>query len=147
MLVSTRMRNSDKYCLKLSNFQENVKSTFGALRYDKEFVDVTLVCEDAFKIDCHKAILAMSSPFFNEILTKLKQSSPLIYLRGMREADLVAILDFIYFGEVNVLELLQLLLIKLFSNYNHHYYFHSQYLARWMLKKSNWGLSSVSQRN
>ena len=57
------------------NFQENVKSMFGALRNDKEFVDVTLVCEDAFQIDCHKAILALSSPFFNEILTKLKQVS------------------------------------------------------------------------
>ena len=106
LLVSTKMRNLDKYCLKLSNFQENVKSTFGALRSDKEFVDVTLVCEDAFQIDCHKAILATSSPFFNEILTKLKQPRPLIYLRGMKEADLLAILDFIYFGEVNVLKLL-----------------------------------------
>ena len=100
------MRNLDKYCLKLSNFQENVKSTFGALRSDKEFVDVTVVCEDAFQIDCHKAILATSSPFFNKILTKLKQPRPLIYLRGMKEADLLAILDFIYFGEVNVLKLL-----------------------------------------
>ena len=75
MLVSTKMRNIDKYCLKLNNFKENVKSMFGALRNDKEFVDVTLVCEDAFQIDCHKAILALSSPFFNEILTKLKQVS------------------------------------------------------------------------
>ena len=106
LLVSTKMKNLDKYCLKLSNFQENVKSTFGALRSDKEFVDVTLVCEDAFQIDCHKAILATSSPFFNKILTKLKQPRPLIYLRGMKEADLLAILDFIYFGEVNVLKLL-----------------------------------------
>ena len=141
------MRNLDKYCLKSDNFQENVKSTFGALRSDKEFVDVTLVCEDAFQIDCHKAILATSSPFFSEILTKLNQPRPLIYLRGMREEDLVAILDFIYFEEVNVLELLQLLLPELFSNYHYNYYFHSQYLARWMLKKSTWGLSSVSQRN
>ena len=106
LLVSTKMKNFDKYCLKLSNFQENVKSTFGALRSDKEFVDVTVVCEDAFQIDCHKAILASSSPFFNEILTKLKQPRPLIYLRGMKEADLLAVLDFIYFGEVNVLKLL-----------------------------------------
>ena len=106
LLVSTKMRNLDKYCLKLSNFQEILKSTFGALRNDKEFVDVTLACEDAFQIDCHKAILASSSSFFNEILTKLKQPRPLIYLRGMRETDLLAILDFIYFGEVNVLELL-----------------------------------------
>ena len=98
------MKKLDKYCLKLSDFQEKVKSTFGALRNDREFVDVTLACEDAFQIDCHKAILASSSPFFENILTKLKHPRPLIYMRGMREADLVAMLDFIYFGEVNVEE-------------------------------------------
>ena len=78
------MRDSDKYCLKLSNFQENVKSTFRALRNDKEFVDVTLACEDAFQIDCQKAILAMSSPFFSEILTKLKHEAarPIDLLEG-----------------------------------------------------------------
>ena len=98
------MKRLDKYCLKLSDFQEKVKSTFGALRNDREFVDVTLACEDTFQIDCHKAILASSSPFFENILTKLKHPRPLIYMRGMREADLVAMLDFIYFGEVNVEE-------------------------------------------
>ena len=98
------MKRLDKYCLKLSDFQEKVKSTFGALRNDREFVDVTLACEDAFQIDCHKAILASSSPFFENILTKLKHPRPLIYMRGMSEADLVAMLDFIYFGEVNVEE-------------------------------------------
>ena len=84
MVVSTKMRNLDKYCLKLNNFQENVKSTFGALRNDKEFVDVTLVCENAFQIDCHKAILATSSPFFSEILTKLKHEAarPIDLLEG-----------------------------------------------------------------
>ena len=98
------MKKLDKYCLKLSDFQEKVRSTFGVLRNDREFVDVTLACEDAFQIDCHKAILASSSPFFENILTKLKHPRPLIYMRGMREADLVAMLDFIYFGEVNVEE-------------------------------------------
>ena len=71
---------------------------------------MTLVCEDAYKIDCHKAILATPSSFFSEILTKLKQPRPLIYLRGMWEADLVAILDFIYFGEVNVFRIVKVVI-------------------------------------
>ena len=69
-----------------------------------------MVSEDAFQIDRHKAILATSSPFFREILTKLKQPRPLIYLRGMWEADLVAILDFIYFGEVNVFRIVKVVI-------------------------------------
>ena len=62
-------------------FQDNVKSTFGNLRKNPDFVDVTLACEE---IEAHKVIPAASSPFFQAILKKNKHTHPLIYLRGMK---------------------------------------------------------------
>ena len=97
-----KMQTSDKLCLKWNDFQENLNSAFGGLRNDKEFVDVTLACEDGSTISAHKVILAASSPFFMEILAKNKHPHPLIYMRGIGTRELIAIVDFVYFGEANV---------------------------------------------
>ena len=93
---------SEKLCLQWNDFKENVNSAFGKLRSDKEFTDVTLVCEDGHQMEAHKVILASSSPFFEKILLRSKHSHPLIYLRGFQSKDFASILDFLYFGEANV---------------------------------------------
>ena len=95
---------SEKLCLQWNDFKENVNSVFGRLRNDKEFADVTLACEDGQQVEAHKVILAASSPFFEKILQKNKHPHPLIYLRGFQSQDLLAILDFLYFGEANVFQ-------------------------------------------
>merc|ERR1719222_341329 len=94
----------EKLCLKWSDFQENIHSTFGELRHDKEFVDVTLACEDGSQVEAHKVILAASSPFFQNLLKKNNHPHPLIFMRGMKSEDLVAIVDFLYSGEANVFQ-------------------------------------------
>ena len=93
---------SEKLCLQWNDFKENVNSAFGKLRSNKEFTDVTLVCEDGHQMEAHKVILASSSPFFEKILLRSKHSHPLIYLRGFQSKDFASILDFLYFGEANV---------------------------------------------
>ena len=93
---------SEKLCLQWNDFKANVNSAFGKLRDDKEFTDVTLACEDGQQLEAHKVILIASSPFFEKILQDGKHPHPLIYLRGFQSNDLVAILDFLYFGEANV---------------------------------------------
>ena len=50
----------------------------------------------------HKVILASSSPFFLNLLRRNKHPHPLIYMRGLKSEDLVAMVDFLYFGEANV---------------------------------------------
>merc|ERR1719187_2833156 len=96
------MQSSDKLCLKWIDFQENLNSAFGVLRNDQDFADVTLACEDGTQIMAHKVVLASSSPFFMEILKKNKHSHPMIYMRGLKSDDLVAMVDFFYFKEANV---------------------------------------------
>ena len=95
---------SEKLCLKWNDFQENVNTAFGNLRDDKEFADVTLACEDGQQVEAHKVILAASSPFFQNVLTKNKHPHPLIYMKGAKFEDLLAIVDFLYFGEANVFQ-------------------------------------------
>ena len=93
---------SEKLCLKWTDFQENARTAFGILRNDQELADVTLVSEDGQQVEAHKIILAASSPFFNEMLRMNKHPHPLIYMRGVNSDNLLAIIDFLYFGEANV---------------------------------------------
>ena len=95
---------SEKLCLQWNDFKENVNSAFGRLRDDKEFTDVTLACEDGQQMEAHKVILAASSPIFENILQRNKHPHPLIFLKGFQSQDLLAILDFLYFGEAKVFQ-------------------------------------------
>merc|ERR1719319_1988146 len=92
----------DKLCLRWADFQENAISAFGTLREDREFADVSLACEDGQQVEAHKVILASSSPFFLNLLMRNKHPNPLVYMRGLKSEDLVAMVDFLYFGEANV---------------------------------------------
>ena len=98
------MSASEKLCLQWNDFKDNVSSSFRELREDEDLTDVTLACEDGKKVEAHKVILAASSPFFMNILKKNKHNHPLIYMRGLKSEDLLAIMDFLYFGEANVLQ-------------------------------------------
>ena len=95
---------SEKLCLQWNDFKENITFSFRELREDQEFSDVTLACEDGQQIEAHKVVLASSSPFFKELLKKTKHPHPLLYMRGIRSEDLMAIMDFLYFGEANVFQ-------------------------------------------
>ena len=96
------MQSSEKLCLKWNDFQENLSLAFKGFRNDQDFADVTLACEDGTQIEVHKFVLASSSPFFMEMLKKNKHPHPLIFMRGLKVEDLVAMVDFLYFGEANV---------------------------------------------
>ena len=95
---------SEKLCLQWNDFQENIKGAFGNFREDENFNDVTLVCEDGQQVEAHKVILAASSPFFQKLLGRNKHSHPLVYMRGVKIDDLIAIVDFLYCGETNVFQ-------------------------------------------
>ena len=93
---------SEKLCLQWNDFQGNIKSAFGNLRKDNDFADVTLACEDGQQVGAHKVILAASSPFFQKLLGRNNHPHPLIYMRGIKSDDLLAIVDFLYLGETNI---------------------------------------------
>ena len=94
--------SSDKLCLKWHDFEQNIVSTYKELRKETDFSDVTLVCEEEYSIEAHRVILAACSPFFSNVFKRNKHSHPMIYMRGLKAKDLVAIVDFIYHGEANI---------------------------------------------
>ena len=93
---------SEKLCLQWNDFKANAVNTFGSLKEDKDFTDVTLACEDGKQVEAHKVVLANSSPLFQNLLRRNKHTHPLIYMRGVKSDDLLAIVDFLYCGEANV---------------------------------------------
>ena len=93
---------SEKFCLKWKDFQQNIVNSFQDLRNDSEVSDVTLVCDGGQQIEAHRIILTRSSACFSSILKLNKHSHPIIYMKGLKEKDLGTILDFIYNGEANV---------------------------------------------
>merc|ERR1712126_451368 len=101
---TVEMNASERLCLQWIDFKENISSSFGELREDNDFTDVTLACDDGKQVEAHKTILAASSPFFKDVLKRNKHPHPLIYIRGLKSEDLLAIADFVYFGEVNLLQ-------------------------------------------
>ena len=93
---------SEKLHLQRNDFKYNVDTLFKRLRDNCDFADVTLACEDGQQVKAHKVILATSSPFFLNLLGINTHAHPLVFMRGLKFNDLVAILDFVYLGEVRV---------------------------------------------
>jgi len=92
---------TDKFCLRWNDFESNISAAFKELREDKDFFDVTLACDDD-QLLAHKVILSACSPFFKTVLRRNRHQHPLLYLKGVKYQELVAVLNFMYHGEVNV---------------------------------------------
>ena len=101
MLDLVRIMESDKFCLHWNDFAANISSALKDLRHEADLFDVTLACEDD-SVKAHKLILSACSPFFRNIFKTNQHSHPLLYLRGIKSVELTQILNFIYYGEVNV---------------------------------------------
>jgi len=95
------MASTEKFCLKWNDFENNVSSAFNDIREEKDFFDVTLVCDNN-QVQAHKVIIAACSPFFKSILRRNPHQHPLLYLKGVLYDDMVSVLNFMYKGEVNI---------------------------------------------
>ena len=94
------MMVEEKLCLKWNDFQGNLISSFGELRGDRDFTDVTLACEDnaRLEMEAHKVILSSCSEFFSKILKQNPNLHPLIYLQDVSIRDLELLKSFMYMG-------------------------------------------------
>ena len=95
------MAVADQFCLRWNDFQSNVSDAFKELREEKDFFDVTIVCEDS-QVEAHKVILSACSPFFRNILRRNPHQHPLLYIKGVKFKEILSVLNFMYQGEVNV---------------------------------------------
>ena len=93
---------SEKLSLNWNDLKSTVSQSFGILREEKEYFDVTLVSDDERQIPAHKLVLSACSDFFKSILRNNSHSHPLLYLSGIHSTNLSLILDYIYHGEVQI---------------------------------------------
>lgn len=78
-------------------------SVFDRLLSNKSLVDVTIGCEGR-QVKAHKVVLSACSPFFENLFTENPCKHPIVILKDIRYADLKALVEFMYKGEVNVVQ-------------------------------------------
>lgn len=73
--------------------------------YEKQqFVDLSLVCKDSTILKCHKMVLANSSSFFRRLLLANDHPHPMIVLHDIEADDLKTLVNFMYCGEIQVVQ-------------------------------------------
>ena len=77
-------------------------SNLSDLFTDANSADVTLVSDDQIQFEAHKLVLSASSPVLKNLLLDNLHSPPLIYLRGVKQEELLSILQYMYRGEAAV---------------------------------------------
>ena len=97
-------RMTEKFNLKWNDFQSNISKSFGKLKNEQEFFDVTLISEDQKPVSAHRLVLSACSPYFRNILTANTHSHPLLCLEGVSSQNLNFVLDYIYQGEVQIFQ-------------------------------------------
>lgn len=91
----------DEFALCWNNFADNIASGFQNL-YDRgDLVDVTIAC-DGKLLKAHKIVLAICSPYFQEMFLENPCKHPIIVLKDVAVNVMQELLQFMYQGEVNV---------------------------------------------
>ncbi|XP_060517573.1 protein abrupt-like [Cylas formicarius] len=94
---------SKHFCLKWTKFQASILNAFESLQNTEDLADVTLSCE-GISIKAHKFILSACSPYFRSIFKENPCSHPIVILKDVSYIDLIAIVNFMYHGEVMISE-------------------------------------------
>merc|ERR1712168_1295126 len=94
----------EKYDLKWKTYSDHLIGVFKDLGEEGHFADVTLVSDDQVQTKAHRVVLSACSPVLKTLLVNNPHSHPLLYLRGIKQTELQAILKFIYFGETQIFE-------------------------------------------
>ena len=93
---------SGKLFVNWDDFRANSYNSIKKLRASSDFADVTLACEDGGEVEAHKFLLSAASPFFQNLLLRNPHPHPIIYMRGLDSPVLIAIVDFLYCGKVEM---------------------------------------------
>ena len=93
---------AEKFSLKWHDYHSNWRKSLSQLRKETDFADVTVVTDDKVKFSAHKILLSSCSNTFKFILKESNHANPLIYLSSVSSVNLGFILDYIYYGEVNL---------------------------------------------
>ncbi|CAG7726732.1 unnamed protein product [Allacma fusca] len=97
-----RMTSRHQFHLRWSNYGHNLANSFIKLYESESLADVTLFCEgESYR--AHRVVLAASSDHFQELFEQCSTAQNLVViLDGTSAANLRALLEFMYKGEVYI---------------------------------------------
>lgn len=102
-MLLKKMGTSQQFSLRWNNYLRHITCAFDSLRSDEDLVDVTLSCEGK-RIRAHKMLLSACSTYFRDLFKENPCQHPVIIFRNVKFEDLAALVDFMYQGEVNVVQ-------------------------------------------
>ena len=95
---------SEKFSMKFRDYETNWSRALNDLLTDTDLADVTLISDDKEEFYAHRIVLSSCSNMFKFIFKRNKSSNPLLFLGGVNSINLGYILDYIYQGEVSILQ-------------------------------------------
>lgn len=98
------MKEETMLSLKWHSFPSHLAVSLDTCYEKQQFVDLSLVCKDGTVLKCHKMVLANSSPFFRRLLVANEHPHPMIILHDIEADDLKTIVNFMYCGEIQVVQ-------------------------------------------
>ncbi|KZC08633.1 PREDICTED: protein bric-a-brac 2-like [Dufourea novaeangliae] len=98
------MREDTVLSLKWHSFPSHLAVSLDTCYEKQQFVDLSLVCKDGTILKCHKMVLANSSSFFRRLLVANDHPHPMIILHDVEADELKTIINFMYCGEIQVVQ-------------------------------------------
>jgi len=92
-----------QFCLRWKFHHSNLQSMFSQLLDRGCFCDVTLACNGQ-SLKAHRVVLSACSTYFDSILSHCNSENPIIILKDVNYDDMSNLIDFMYHGEINVLQ-------------------------------------------
>ncbi|XP_047740462.1 longitudinals lacking protein, isoforms H/M/V isoform X26 [Hyalella azteca] len=89
--------------LKWNNHRSTFFHVLSTIRSKESYCDVTLACDGRF-YSLHKFVLSTCSEYFEEMFERTQCKHPVIVLKDINSEDLEALLNYMYVGEVNVVQ-------------------------------------------
>ncbi|RZF44996.1 hypothetical protein LSTR_LSTR001957 [Laodelphax striatellus] len=96
-----KMETPQQYCLRWKYHHSNLQVMFSQLLERESFCDVTLACEGK-TLRAHKMMLSACSTYFEKEMLQHEENNPIVILKDVKFADIKALVEFMYKGEINV---------------------------------------------
>ncbi|XP_067213740.1 protein abrupt-like [Linepithema humile] len=98
------MKEDSVLSFKWPSFPSHLVVSLDTCYEKQQFVDLSLVCKDGTILKCHKMVLANSSSFFRRLLVANDHPHPMIILHDVEADDLKTLINFMYCGEIQVVQ-------------------------------------------
>lgn len=98
------MKEDSVLSFKWQSFPSHMVVSLDTCYEKQQFVDLSLVCKDNTILKCHKMVLANSSSFFRRLIMANDHPHPMIVLHDVEADDLKTLVNFMYCGEIQVVQ-------------------------------------------